>query len=86
MQELLDRLHPKADRKGLAFRVRQPPEIVLEADRTKLARMCDNLAQNAIAYTPSGGRLVVDSEPGKGTRARLFVPAHRITAAVDATA
>ncbi len=33
-----------------------------------------------------GGRLVVDSEPGKGTRARLFFPAHRITAAIDETA
>ncbi len=153
VQDLLDRLHPGAERKGVAFRVRQPPEIVLEADRTKLDRMCDNLAQNAIAYTPGGGhveiafeqatdgaleivvsddgpgmseaqvmrafgplsrmseagagreapggmglpltrrlvelhggRLVLDSESGKGTRARLFFPAHRISAAIDETA
>jgi len=52
-----------ADAKGVALLANAPGDIVVTADRTRLEQVAANLIDNALKYTPAGGR--VDVEVGR---------------------
>jgi len=49
-----------ADAKGVVLTAAAPPEVVVMADRTRLEQVAANLIDNAVKYTPSGGRVDVE--------------------------
>jgi signal transduction histidine kinase len=77
-QELTRLLSPRAEAAGLAFSAHAPPGLALKTSRSRLREMLDALLDNAVRYTPAGGRVgfearqegaavvleVVDSGPG----------------------
>jgi signal transduction histidine kinase len=48
-----------ADEKQIALEVDAPHDVTIEADERLLARMIGNLLENAVKYTPRGGRVTV---------------------------
>jgi signal transduction histidine kinase len=48
-----------ADEKQIALEVDAPHDVTFEADERLLARMIGNLLENAVKYTPRGGRVTV---------------------------
>lgn len=53
------RFAPQAQRKGIALAVGAPCGAALTGDRFSLERMLGNLVDNAIRFTPAGGRVSV---------------------------
>jgi signal transduction histidine kinase len=54
---------PAADQKQLAFELRSSlDDVVVECDAAQLRRALDNLVDNAIKYTPNGGRIDLVAE------------------------
>ena len=49
-----------AEAKGVALSSDAPPDIVVVADRTRLEQVAANLIDNALKYTPPGGRVDVE--------------------------
>ena len=57
--------HDEAERKGLVLRVTMPEELPeIAGDAVRLEQMLENLASNAIKYTPAGGRIEVTFKRG----------------------
>jgi signal transduction histidine kinase len=48
-----------ADAKGIALAVRVSSDVKVSVDRTRLEQVAANLLDNAIKYTPSGGRVEI---------------------------
>jgi signal transduction histidine kinase len=48
-----------ADEKQIALEVDAPHDVMIEADERLLSRMIGNLLENAVKYTPRGGRVTV---------------------------
>jgi signal transduction histidine kinase len=61
-----------ADAKGVVLGASVPEDVVVTADRTRLEQVAANLIDNAVKYTPPGGRVDVDVQRA-GTRAILRV-------------
>ena len=55
----VEQVHPLADKRGLELWDASGPSVVLEADEDLLLQLLLNLLDNAIKYTPSGGRVTV---------------------------
>jgi signal transduction histidine kinase len=51
-----------AEEKGVALSTRAASELWVAADRTRLRQVLANLLDNAIKYTPAGGRIEVTAE------------------------
>jgi signal transduction histidine kinase len=59
IQETLDTLKPLAEERGVALAAREPPPIMIRADRDKISRVLINLVHNGIKFTPAGGRVEI---------------------------
>lgn len=60
LHDLVDSLRPQADASGLTLELwPHDHSCPIEADRDQLARAATNLIDNALRYTPSGGRVDV---------------------------
>ena len=69
---LVDQLEPVARAKGLGLRCDHAELVIVQGDPDWLKRLVLNLLDNAIKFTPDGGRVVV-AVSRQGTRARLTV-------------
>ena len=56
----IDLYRDVADAKGVTLSSNTPAGVVVTADRTRLEQVAANLIDNAVKYTPSGGRVDVD--------------------------
>jgi signal transduction histidine kinase len=63
-RDLADLYGPLAEEKGLTFVNSCPPGLVLQGNRHLLAQALANLLDNAIKYTPPGGRVVLAGHTG----------------------
>ncbi|MFO1476950.1 MAG: ATP-binding protein [Verrucomicrobiota bacterium] len=64
VQRLATRLRPAAERKGVELLCRaglSAPEILM--DETRIAQVVSNLLNNALKFTPAGGRIEVGIQP-----------------------
>jgi signal transduction histidine kinase len=55
-----------AEDKGVALESRAAPGVCVSADRNRIRQVVANLLDNAIKYTPSGGRVEVEAERDGG--------------------
>ena len=55
-----------AEAKGVTLAAAAPADIVVTADRTRLEQVAANLIDNAVKYTPAGGRVDIEIERGAG--------------------
>jgi signal transduction histidine kinase len=63
-RDLADLYAPLAEEKGLTFVSACPPRLALQGNRHLLAQALANLLDNAIKYTPPGGRVTLSGQPG----------------------
>ncbi len=56
----VDHVRPAAERKGVAVELVRGPDITLRTDEDLLLQLMLNLLDNAVKYTPPGGRVAVD--------------------------
>ncbi|MGI8842019.1 MAG: sensor histidine kinase [Caulobacteraceae bacterium] len=64
--DVLDALGPMAAERGVAFRSASPSEgeAVIPGDRDQIQQVIQNLAENALKYTPRGGTVEVEIASG----------------------
>jgi len=55
----VDLYHDAADAKGVTLSAAPTSDVVVNADRTRLEQVAANLIDNAVKYTPAGGRVDV---------------------------
>ena len=65
-EETLRLLMPTAEQRDQQLLSRIEPGCVLPADRSKLSQIVYNLTENALKYTPDGGRIAVSLTTGGG--------------------
>jgi signal transduction histidine kinase len=63
-RDLADLYGPLAEEKGLTLTTSCPPRLALQGNRHLLAQAMANLLDNAIKYTPAGGRVTLACQPG----------------------
>ena len=70
---VLGTLQVKAEQKQIALeKASLPADLTVSAERAALEQILTNLVDNAIKYTPAGGRVTVSAE-SRGGRVRLIV-------------
>jgi two-component system, OmpR family, sensor kinase len=72
-REVVTELVPLADAGGIDLGVDAAQAVTVLGDRDALATLLRNLVDNAVRYTPPGGRVDVSVEDRPGTGARLTV-------------
>jgi heavy metal sensor kinase len=60
VQRAVDLYHDVADAKGVTLAADTADDVVVTADRTRLEQVAANLIDNAVKYTPPGGRVDVE--------------------------
>jgi signal transduction histidine kinase/DNA-binding response OmpR family regulator len=55
--EVIDTLHPLADRKSQTIEPRVEGDLSVRADETRLRQILTNLVGNAVKFTPEGGKI-----------------------------
>lgn len=60
VQETVDSMRVIASKKGITVEEHLTPDLLCKADPVAITRMVGNLIENAIRYTPSGGRIWID--------------------------
>jgi signal transduction histidine kinase len=61
--EQMDNVHDFAQRKAITIKNDTPQYLTVWADKNQLAIVLNNLLQNALKFTPSGGTVVLSVEP-----------------------
>lgn len=61
IKEAVDLYSYVAENKKISVQTRLPKELYLTADRNRLRQVLSNLIDNAIKYTPSGGRIDIEA-------------------------
>jgi two-component system, OmpR family, phosphate regulon sensor histidine kinase PhoR len=69
---VLGTLQIKAEPKEITLDKKLPPSLSVSAERAAVEQMVSNLVDNAIKYTPAGGRVTVRAE-ARGGRVRILV-------------
>ena len=73
LEDALDAIGPAALAAGHELDVElPPPDVEITGDLTRVSQIFQNLLDNAIKYTPQGGRILLRAERGDGF-ARVFV-------------
>ncbi|MFQ6129447.1 MAG: sensor histidine kinase [Candidatus Hadarchaeaceae archaeon] len=62
VQIVVERMEPSAELKHISIALEIPELLQVEADRERLGTVLMNLVENAIKYTPKGGRVLVEAE------------------------
>jgi signal transduction histidine kinase len=65
-QEAISLFVDEAEEKGVALESRIQPNLEATADRTRLRQVLANLIENAVKYTPAGGRVEIDALKERG--------------------
>ncbi len=75
VREVMARMLPQAQRHRVTLRTEiQQGKILVDADSKQIMRVLVNLVHNAIKFTPSGGTVVIGTQPpGKGDTQSFFV-------------
>jgi two-component system phosphate regulon sensor histidine kinase PhoR len=63
MKKVLTRFRPQAEKVSIKLLGRIPPRLKVEANHDQIEQVLVNLVDNAIKYTPSGGRVELAAEP-----------------------
>ncbi len=66
INEVMDLYSYAAEEKGVTVQVRATPALLLRADRMRLRQVIANLVDNAIKYTPEGGRVELETLESDG--------------------
>jgi signal transduction histidine kinase len=72
LERAVDLYRDVAEGKGVSLTVQSDPGAVVSGDRVRLEQVAANLIDNAIKYTPRGGRVTASVRPA-GDRAELVV-------------
>ena len=59
LEAVVQRFRAQAQRAGVGIVVGAPTQAIIEGDKLGLTRMLGNLVENAIRFTPAGGRITV---------------------------
>ena len=74
LDEVRATFEPQARRKNIALRFAEAgPGLAVQADRSALRQVCDNLLSNALKYSPGGTSVRVAAARAEGGRVRLCV-------------
>lgn len=66
IQDVVDLYGIIAEEKNVALSLNAPPGLVLQADRVRLSQVLANLVDNAVKYTPEGGRVEITAGESQG--------------------
>ncbi len=73
IESVLAIIKPRADSGGVTLTADLPGPLPVQADRDRLAQILINLVDNAVKYTPRGGRVTVRARPVAAARVAIAI-------------
>jgi signal transduction histidine kinase len=74
VSETVSTFQPRAAERGVSLEVSSQPDVAPVAiDRTRMRQVIANLVENALTYTPTGGRVSVDVSKGPADAVTMTV-------------
>ena len=73
VESVLAIIKPRAEVSGVTLTADLPGPLPVQADRDRLAQILINLVDNAVKYTPRGGRVTVRAQPGAAARVAIAI-------------